>query len=189
MEVLLVIAIILLVFVLYWGPGQGSRQRALETSCRRNLERTFIALQIYAADHGGRFPVAAGARTSEEPLDKLVPRYTSDTAAFICPLSKDPAPPGGGSFLKGKISYAYYMGNTLSNTAAVLMSDAQADTLAKVRGQPVFSVTGEPPGNNHGKSGGNFLFGDGHVAATSARAEFPLPLEPGVVLLNPKSKP
>ena len=185
----MVIAIILLVVTLYWSPGKGSRQRALQTSCQRNLERTFIALQIYATDHAGRFPAVAEARSSEEPLDLLVPRYTSDTAAFICPASKDPAPPGGGSFLNGKISYAYYMGHTLSNTPAVLMSDAQVDTLPKAPGQLVFSAIGEPPGNNHGQNGGNFLFGDGHVAPAPARAAFPLPLDPGVVLLNPRDKP
>jgi prepilin-type N-terminal cleavage/methylation domain-containing protein/prepilin-type processing-associated H-X9-DG protein len=185
LEMLLVIGIVLILFTLYWAPRKGSRQRALLTSCQRNLERIYIAQEIYANDHAGRFPVVAGAGRSEQVLDLLVPRYTSDTASFICPASQDTAPPGGGSFLNSKISYAYYMGRSLTNSQAALMSDAQVDGQAKAPGQLVFSSTGKPPGNNHARAGGNFLFGDGHVDASPAHSAFALPLEPGTVLLNP----
>jgi prepilin-type processing-associated H-X9-DG protein len=115
-----------------------------------------------------------------------VPKYTADTSVFICPGSKDVALAAGESIRLGKISYAYYMGRTASEAQAILMSDKQVDTNTKAVGQDVFSTTGKPPGNNHEKSGGNFLFCDGHVEASPARAAFAIPLTGGVVLLNPK---
>jgi prepilin-type processing-associated H-X9-DG protein len=105
---------------------------------------------------------------------------------FICPGSKDSPLPAGESFLKRKISYAYYMGRGSNDAAQVLLSDAQVNTNAKAAGQPAFSLTGKAPGNNHHKYGGNFLFGDGHMERTPPVVPFALGLTSGVVLLNPK---
>ena len=114
-----------------------------------------------------------------------MPRYTTDTSVFVCPGGKDSALPAGESIAKRRISYAYYMGLSRSAAAEALMSDGQVDTLAKSAGQLAFSATGDAPGNNHQKSGGNFLFGDGHTEPTPARVPFSLVLTQGVVLLNP----
>ena len=145
-------------------------------------------MEIYANDHAGKFPAAAGARTSEEALDALVPRYTVDTAVFICPGAKDSPLPAGESFRQHKISYAYYMGRRAADAQQVLMSDQQVDTRSKAAGEYAFSSTGKPPGNNHGKLGGNFLFCDGRVEAAPARVPFSLVLTQGVVLLNPNAQ-
>lgn len=184
-ELLVTMVLILIITTLYWSPSSGNRQRALQRVCAKNLETIHIALQIYANDHGGKFPETAGARNSEEALEPLVPRYTSDTATFICPGSKDSSLSGAQSLLRHKISYAYYMGCYLTNSQQALMSDKQVDTKAKAAGQPLFSSTGKPPGNNHRKYGGNVLFCDGHVELSPPKAAFPLPLGPGEVLLNP----
>ena len=154
--------------------------------CQKNLQKIFVALEIYGNDHGGKFPVVAGARTSEEALDPLVPRYTVDTPIFICPGSHNLSLPAGESLSKRKISYAYYMGQSAKDSQQVLMSDKQVDTEPKPAGQAVFSSDGKAPGNNHGKSGGNFLFCDGHVDQTLPIAPFSIILTQGVVLLNPR---
>jgi prepilin-type N-terminal cleavage/methylation domain-containing protein/prepilin-type processing-associated H-X9-DG protein len=185
-ELLIVFALILILTTMYWGYQSPSRQRQQREACRKNLEKVFIALEIYARDHAGRFPESVGAFTSGEALDELVTRYTVDTAAFICPGSKDPALPAGESFRQRRISYAYYMGRAATNTQAVLMSDRQVDTRGKAAGEQVFSSTGKPPGNNHGKEGGNLLLVDGHVESAPAQLPFPVELPLGVVLLNPK---
>ena len=109
LELLVVVAIMVILTTMYWGSGSGSKQKKAQADCQNNLQKSFIAMEIFANDHGGKFPETAGARTSEEPLDALVPRYTSDTAVFICPASKDSALPSGESIRKRKISYAYYM--------------------------------------------------------------------------------
>jgi prepilin-type N-terminal cleavage/methylation domain-containing protein/prepilin-type processing-associated H-X9-DG protein len=184
-ELLCVMAILIILTTLYWGSGSGDRQRAQKAACQKNLLNIYVAMQIYANEHAEQFPVVTGARNSEEALDVLVPRYTSDTAPFICPGSNDSAPPPGESIRKHKISYAYYMGRGLTNAPQVLLSDAQVDSRAKAAGQQVFSSTGKPPGSNHGKAGGNFLFTDGHAEMSAAYAPFALSLGGNEVLLNP----
>lgn len=184
-ELLVTVAIILILTTLYFGPNNAGRQEALKRTCQKNLEKIYVSLDIYANEHGGKFPELSGARTSEEALDLLVPKYTSDTSPFICPGSKDSALPEGESFRSRKVSYAYYMGRYLTNSAQALMSDAQVDSSAKAAGQQVFSTTGKPPGNNHRKFGGNFLFCDGHDEMSPAAAPFALGLTNGQLLLNP----
>jgi prepilin-type processing-associated H-X9-DG protein len=185
-EMLVVLALLIVLTTLYWGSSSGSRQRQAQTACQKNLQTAFIALDIYGKEHAGRFPEAPGAQTSEEPLALLVPRYTSDTSVFICPGSGDSQLAPGESLLKGRISYAYYMGRAATDTQTVLMSDKQVNTQSKAQGQLVFSSTGKPPGNNHNKYGGNLMFCDGHVELSPPCASVPLALSQGVVLLNPK---
>lgn len=188
-ELLAVAAILLLLFTLYWGGSASeNRQRQALKECQIHLQKIYMAMEIYANDHAGKFPELAGARTSEEALDALVPRYTVDTAVFICPGAKDPPLPAGESFRQRKISYAYYMGRRAADAQQALMSDEQVDTRSKPAREQAFSTTGKPPGNNHGKLGGNFLFCDGRAEPAPARAPFSLVLTQGVVLLNPKPK-
>jgi hypothetical protein len=66
------------------------------------------------------------------------------------------------------------------------MSDRQVNTDSKRAGEPVFSATGRPPGNNHHKYGGNFLMGDGSALDSPPLAAFSLVITPGVTLLNPQ---
>ena len=188
-ELLAVAAILLLLFTLYWGGGTSdNRQRQSQMDCQNHLQKIYMAMEIYANDHAGQFPASAGARTSEEVLDALVPRYTVDTAVFICPGTKDPPLPAGESFRQRKISYAYYMGRRAADAQQALMSDQQVDTRSRTAGEYAFSSTGKLPGNNHGKLGGNFLFCDGRVEPVPARVPFSLILTQGVVLLNPNPK-
>lgn len=185
LELLIVVTILLLLITMYWGFSSRDNQGRQKQNCRNNLQKIYVAMEIYANEHAGKFPEIPGARTSAEALDVLVPRYTADTATFICPGSKDSPLPGGESLRKRKISYAYYMGRRKLDASEALMSDQQVDTLAKAPGQYVFSADGKPPGNNHGQSGGNFLFGDGRTESSPARSSFSLVLTQGVVLLNP----
>ena len=185
-ELLAVAAILLLLVTLYWGSGiSDTRQREAQKECQNHLQKIYMAMEIYANDHNGKFPELAGARTAGEALDALVPRYTVDTAVFVCPATKDPPPPPGESFRRHRISYAYYMGRRAADSQQVLMSDQQVDTLPKAAGEYAFSNTGKPPGNNHGKLGGNLLFCDGRTESAPPRLPFSLMLTQGVVLLNP----
>ena len=189
-ELLAVAAILLLLFVLYWGPATSrNRQRQLRQDCQNHLQRIYMALGIYAGEHAGTFPAVTNARTSAEALEPLVPRYTSDTAVFHCPaVKRSPAAPDA-PFCQQRISYAYYMGRSLAESQQMLMSDEQVNTLSKNAGEYAFSSTGKPPGNNHGNLGGNFLACDGSVIATPPRVPFALLLTQGVVLLNPSPAP
>ncbi len=185
-ELLVTVLIILVLFTMYWGGNSSSRQKARLGSCQQNLQKMFISMQIYANEHSSKYPAKTGAKLAEEPLDSLVPHYTSDTSLFICPGSKDSELPGGESILKRKISYAYYMGRTAADGAQdALMTDRQVDTQSKSQNQALFSSDGKPPGNNHNKFGGNILFCDGHADHSDPRSAFSLVVSQGIVLLNP----
>jgi prepilin-type N-terminal cleavage/methylation domain-containing protein len=184
-ELLVVLAVILILTTMYWNHGPSKRDIDLG-SCRQNLEKIYLAMLIYTHDNADKYPVSTNAVTSEDALALLVPHYTSDTAIFVCPASgKSPLTPDK-PFREGKISFAYYMGRRASESDKVLMSDEQINTSSKSKGSTVFSETGRPPGNNHGKDGGNFMMGDGSVISSTANAPFSLSVTPPIVLLNPK---
>jgi prepilin-type N-terminal cleavage/methylation domain-containing protein/prepilin-type processing-associated H-X9-DG protein len=185
-ELLVVLALMIVIITMMWGFGSESRQHAAQRACRQNLEKIYVALQIYAGDFSGRLPAITNAQTSEAPLSLLVPHYTVDTSIFICPGGRDAPLPSGVSFANRKISYAYYTGQRLGDAQQPLMSDRQVNTLPKLAGDFVFSITGKPPGNNHHKYGGNFLFCDGHAEMTPPQLSFSLVTTQGIVLLNPK---
>jgi type II secretory pathway pseudopilin PulG len=185
-ELLITLVLMIIMTTMMWGFGSANRQRAEKKACQQNLSKIYLTMQIYANDFAGKLPETTNALSSEEALYVLVPRYSADTAIFICPGGRDSALPEGESFRKRKISYAYYMGVSLNDAQQALLSDRQVNTLPKKAGDDAFSITGKPPGNNHHKYGGNFLFGDGHMEMTPARIPFSLETNPGVMLLNPK---
>jgi prepilin-type N-terminal cleavage/methylation domain-containing protein/prepilin-type processing-associated H-X9-DG protein len=185
-ELLVVLAVLIILTTMMWGFGSASHQHSAQRTCRANLEKIYVALQIYANDFPGRLPAITNAQTSEAPLSLLVPRYTVDTSIFICPGSKDSPLPSGVSFANRTISYAYYMDQHLGGAQQPLMSDWQINTLPKKAGDFAFSATGRPPGNNHSKYGGNFLFGDGHAELSPPKLPFSLVTPGSVMLLNPK---
>lgn len=185
-ELLITIALIAILSAMMYGFASGHHQRTQKELCADNLLKIYIALQIYGNDFKGTLPLNTNAQTSETVLDALVPRYTADTSIFICPGGRDWEIPSGESLRKYTISYAYYMGRRLDTPTNVLMSDRQVNTAWKTNGDYAFSPNGKPPGNNHHKYGGNFLFCDGSVESSSAQLNFSIPSTPGVVLLNPK---
>lgn len=185
-ELLIVIALMVIMYVMLMGFSSASHQRTQKELCAGNLQKVYLAMQIYGNDYGV-YPRNTNAQTSEVVLNPLVPRYTADTSIFICPGGRDSAIPMGAPLDKYKISYAYYMGrDTNSAEGDFLMSDRQINTLSKNIGDQVFSTNGKGPGNNHHKYGGNVLFCDGSVQDSPPNATFSLAFSNGIVLLNPK---
>ena len=185
-ELLVTLAIMVIVIAMMEGFASGKHQRTQKQLCADNLQKIYLALQIYANDFHGVLPSKTNATTSEEVLGALVPKYSADTSIFICPGGRDKAIPSGVPLEQLKISYAYYLGRRLDESQKVLLSDRQIDTEPKRAGEMVFSANGKPPGNNHHKYGGNFLMADGSVTASGAQLAISLASAPGVVLLNPK---
>jgi prepilin-type N-terminal cleavage/methylation domain-containing protein/prepilin-type processing-associated H-X9-DG protein len=185
-ELLCTLALMLILTVMMFGFGSASHQRSQKKLCADNLQKIYLALQIYANDFQGALPQNTSAVTAEDALDPLVPKYTADTSIFICPGGRDAQIPSGEPLRKHKISYAYFMGRRLDSPQNPLLSDRQVDVQPKRAGEIVFSPNGKPPGNNHHKFGGNFLFGDGSVQFCPVQLTFSLAAAPGVVLLNPK---
>lgn len=185
-EMLVVLALMIVMTVMLEGFGSASHQKTQKELCSENLQKIYLTLQIYANDFGGNFPVNTNARTSEDVLDVLLPKYTVDNSIFICPGGRDSKIPLNTPLRNHRISYAYYMGQHPDGSTNLLMSDRQINTLPKKASDQVFSLNGKSPGNNHHKYGGNVLFVDGSVEATKARAEFPMVFSNSVILLNPR---
>ena len=185
-ELLVTLAIMVIVIAMMEGFASGKHQRTQKQLCADNLQKIYLALQIYANDFRGALPVNTNAVTSEDVLGALVPKYSADTSIFICPGGRDSQIASGEPLSQHKISYAYYMGRRLDNPQLVLLTDRQINTEPKRAGEMIFSANGKPPGNNHHKYGGNFLLADGSVSASGAQLTVSLASTPGVVLLNPK---
>jgi prepilin-type N-terminal cleavage/methylation domain-containing protein/prepilin-type processing-associated H-X9-DG protein len=186
-ELLVVMAIIVILFTLYWSGGSKSFQTRQMSKCELNLQNIYVALKTYSLDNHDLLPALTNAQTSEPVLSQLIPRDTTSTEFFICPGGSDSPLPEAQPFADRKISYAYYMGHTLNDGGdQALLSDRQVDTNPKVPGQSLFSADGKKPGNNHNKYGGNIMFCDGNVQKSPASSAFNLTNAPGVVLLNPK---
>ena len=187
-ELLLVLGIILVLSGLLYSSNSRSYQTRQTAACQKNLQTIALALEVYAGDSHGAFPVVKTAATSEEPLSLLVPKYTAATGPFLCPGAKESPLPEAESFAARRISYAYYMGWRSTNAGTALVTDRQVNTQPKTRGQPLFSADGKGPGSNHGKFGGNILFIDGHAEAAAAAAPFNLTPPPEISLLNPRPR-
>lgn len=180
-------ALIIVMFTLYWSGGSKSYQTGQIAKCEKNLQNIYVALKTYAIDNSDRLPVLANAQTSEPVLSQLIPRYTTGTEYFTCPGCKDSVLPEAKPFGDRKISYAFYMGHSIKDGAdQPLLSDRQVNAGPKLQGQPLFSADGKKPGNNHNKYGGNIMFCDGSVQTSPAQSAFNLTNAPNVTLLNPK---
>jgi len=184
-ELLAVVALLVIFNVLYFSTISGRKQRSLKAVCAQNLQKIYVGMNLYSMENETRFPSAPNAKTSAQALRLLVPKYTSDASAFICPGTGKAADIPTERFASQTISYSYYMGLAASNTALPLLTDCQVDTASKSKGQLVFSASGKSPGNNHKKFGGNLLFCDGQIQTIGTNAPFAMLLQPGVVLLNP----
>jgi hypothetical protein len=189
-ELMVVMAIIMILFVLYWGGGLGSAKFSKQRNfagCAKNLQLIHTALLTFSADHNDQFPYAAKAEHSEDVLSVLMPKYISQSEPFICPSSPHRALTEGESFAKKKISYGYVMGfYKISDPSQWIMSDEQVNTNSKSAGDPIFASTNKPPGNNHAWFGGNLLMVDGSVKNIEPKAPYSLALTNGARYLNPK---
>ncbi len=187
LELLIVTALIVVMFTLYWGGGSRGFQTKQIANCGKNLQNIYTALKTYSMDNHDQFPALTNPQTSEPVLSLLVPRYTTGAEDFICPGSKDGKLPDAQPFAGRRISYAYYMGRAATDGAGdALVSDRQVNVDPKSTGQLLFSPNGKKPGNNHDKYGGNVMFCDGSIQSSPPQSAFNLTNAPGVVLLNPK---
>jgi prepilin-type processing-associated H-X9-DG protein/prepilin-type N-terminal cleavage/methylation domain-containing protein len=185
-ELLVVMAILIVLYTMTYSARSAHFQRVQEQVCQANLEKIYVAMQLYVNDFNGLTPAATNATSSEGALTSLVPRYAADTSIFICPGGHDDKLPPGADLNSHRISYAYYMEQQLSSATEGLLSDRQVNTNRKSLNDELFSSTGKPPGNNHQKYGGNVLFADGHADISPPEAAFALDYPTNVTLLNPK---
>ncbi len=186
LELLIGMVMLITLSVVFLGGGRRGGQERKLRQCEANLQKIHIALTIYANDHDGDFPRDPEAGSPAVPLSLLAPTYTADTDIFICPGTNDDPLPAGGSFAKRDISYAYYMGWRQADPGgSPLLSDRQITAKGAAN---IFSATGEGPGANHYKYGGNILFLDGSTRRLKLENSSPLRVSNKIKLLNPETK-
>ncbi|MFQ6097157.1 MAG: type II secretion system protein [Armatimonadota bacterium] len=79
-EFLCVMGIVLLLSCAVLSVAMPSLWRSKEAVCQRNLQQIGLALSMYAAEFGGRYPPA------DDDLSPLYPRYLRQTDVFRCPM-------------------------------------------------------------------------------------------------------
>jgi len=64
LELLVVIALIVILTTLYWNSNSGGRQKKSYADCEINLQKVYVALELFSNDHNEKFPFKPGARSS-----------------------------------------------------------------------------------------------------------------------------
>ena len=176
----------IVIITMMWGFGSESRQHAAQRACRQNLEKIYVAMQIYANDFSGRLPANTNAQTSDEALDALVPHYTVDTSIFICPGGRDLGIAVGRIVCRAQNQLRLLHGTTLGRRATA--ADVRPANQHVVEADRRFRVF------RHGQAAGQqplqirreFSFRRRPCGFTPPQLAFSLVTTQGVVLLNPK---
>lgn len=140
----LLLAVPSLFLISLFIPSFGRpREQSNQMKCASNLRQIGYAIQTYASGHGGKLP---------DDLITLIGSEDLPPAVFVCPSSPDipAAGPTTQAVMNamrqpGTVSYIY-IGKGLTS------SDLTADV-----------VLAYEPLSNHGGTGMNVLFGDGHL--------------------------
>jgi len=164
-ELIVVMFIVVVLYGLFYGPSEATKRKREMAECAENLRKLHLTLSLYANEHDGAFPADRAARRTDDVFRVLTPQYTSDTSFLTCPAK------GGG--------YSYAMGLRKDSGAHILAADRLAASSLS-GGTPLFSKHG-----NHGDTGGNALFVDGHVESLGATDPRDLSFPRGVTLLHP----
>jgi len=175
-ELLVAMFIAVALYATVVGPTRAHLRQQKLAQCAENLRRLHMVFSLYANEHDGAFPAADGARSSDDVLATLVPKYASDRSLFTCPATGHSGE---------RVDFACVTGLRKDGAASLLASDAQVNSAPKPRGAKVFADTEGAQGSNHGGAGGNLLFTDGHVETIGTEAPRDISLPRGAKLLNP----
>ena len=169
-ELLVVIGIIAVLIGILMPTLSRARESARRTKCLSNLRTLAQSMVMYANDSKGWLPNMNQAGTVNDyamtsaVLVALNRQYVRGPAAFHCPSDQDPVPE--------KIETADY---TLPNSARVSYDFYSVwwlpefgPKITKIKDAPVcWDLDGGRPlirYQNHGLTGGNVAFTDGHAA-------------------------
>ena len=169
-ELLVVIGIIALLIALLLPSLSKAREQSNRVKCLSNLRSLGQGMYLYADAFRGRLP--NGNSPSSGDPDKgfqvLVP-FCADyaqTGVFYCPSDNDPKP---GQITNDYITFAD-SARTSYDFYSIYWMPEQGPTLTRLRGQAPLAwdlYGGAVDGSqfqNHGKTGGNVLYSDGHAA-------------------------
>jgi len=169
-ELLVVIGIIAVLLGILVPAVSRAREHANRTLCLTNLRAIGVAMQQYSEAFNNRLPNANPPKTSYDydainfVLSSFARDFVQSPASFHCPSDDNPVP--------SEIDTADY---TLPNSArcsydfySVFWAPEYGPKLIKLSQAPLgWDLDGgsaKPTAQqNHGTSGGNVVFGDGHA--------------------------
>jgi len=167
-ELLVVIGIIALLIGILLPSLNTARERARRTACLANLRSLGQCMFTYADDYRGRLPNgnAPGQAFNGDVLVQFASEIVRSPGVFHCPSDQDAVPE--------KITTADYSMPNSARTSYDFYSiwwDARfGPMLVKMRGRAplAWDLSGGagPSGasmQNHGPTGGNVVFADGHA--------------------------
>lgn len=184
-ELLVVVVILGVLFALLFPVIGRANEAGKRTTCMNNLHQIGMALQMYADDHDGIFPLldpadwVANKNSSYNHLfAALYPNYINEFKIFACPSDED----GYMIDRLTRVNWSYYYFvvewpqdptgtgfNPADLTANKRLSSKSASNFPVAMDCQSFNT---PEDNNHGRkdigppaviNGGNVLFIDGHV--------------------------
>jgi prepilin-type N-terminal cleavage/methylation domain-containing protein/prepilin-type processing-associated H-X9-DG protein len=174
-ELLVVIGIVALLIALLFPVLSKAREAANRTKCLSNLRTIGQAMFVYANNNHDRLPNGNDAITwsDDDAANWVMKNFADEVSAgrvFRCPSDRNEEEPDvietayQNEPRSARISYEFY---------SLFWASAYGPKMAQLKGQaPVaWDLDGGPrdpklPGTgdeNHGPSGGNVLFSDGHA--------------------------
>jgi prepilin-type N-terminal cleavage/methylation domain-containing protein len=208
-ELLVVIAIIAILAALLLPVLTRGKQRAQRIQCIGNLNELGIAFQIFAHDHGGRFPMEVP--TSEGGSEEFVTAGESINGTFyfsyrhlqtlanelvvprilICPSDLTRAPAMSfGVLQNSNVSYFVGVDANYNLPNSVLAGDRNITNDAKATASLVRGAYGLRWTSELHFFKGNVLFSDTHVEQlNNAHVELPASTAANPVLFLPASRP
>jgi prepilin-type N-terminal cleavage/methylation domain-containing protein/prepilin-type processing-associated H-X9-DG protein len=168
-ELLVVIGIIAVLMSLLLPALSRARETSRRTACLANLASLGKAMFMYSHDNHDRLPNSNPADTWSAATggDALVPFaeiYLSAPGTFHCPSDSDPVPTSidTADYLvpnSAHVSYEFY---------SIFWAPEYGPLLPQLKGQAplAWDLDGgelQSPLQNHGNTGGNVLFADGHA--------------------------
>ena len=173
-ELLVVIGIIALLIGILLPTLNRAREASRRATCLSNLHSIGQAMYLYAHDHRDRLPNSNPKNTSDQGdaydqvnyvMTRLYEKYSNAAGVFHCPSDRDDRPDvitNADFVLKqsARVSYDFY---------SVYWLPEHGPRLAKIKSAPLaWDLCGGDAANNplqnHGTTGGNVVFADGHAA-------------------------
>ena len=167
-ELLVVIGIITVLIGILLPVLSTAREHANRAACLSNLHQIGLSFELYCNNNRGRLPADDPYETGTDPdliLVDFADDYVKVPAVFHCPSGRQPVPTKIESSdysepNSSRVSYDFYSVYWNSDLGPIMTKIGMAPLAWDLYG-------GDPrkaADQNHGTTGGNVLYADGHAA-------------------------